>query len=515
MELFEEVSGDNTPEFTVSEIAGRVKRLVESELGWVRVRGEVGRVVLARSGHLYFDLKDDRSVLSCMTWKNQVPTLTMMPEEGLEVIAEGKMTASGFQSRFSLNAERIVVAGEGALMAMLERRKKKLAAEGLFDEAHKKPLPFLPNVVGVITSPQGVVIRDILHRLRERFPREVVIWPVAVQGDACAPEVARAIAGFNALPQGGSPPRPDLLIVARGGGSIEDLWGFNEEVVARAAAASEIPLVSAIGHETDTTLIDFAADRRAPTPTAAAEISVPVRSELLADLAGIEARQSRNMARGIDLLRQRISALARHLPQPEGLLADPSQRLDRAGEALPKGLRHLVERRRSGLVGAAAGLRPMLFESRLGRESQSLEHRTNNLAKGLRHAVERKNERLSALIARLRARQPRERVRQAKRDLDRFSGRMTAAVGTRLVRLADRLQALERSRSSLGYEATLARGYAIVRSGRSVLTRAEEARRARSLEIEFQDGRLAVGRTRGDARKSGTTGARDTRNRRS
>ena len=512
MDLFERISGDNTPEFTVSEIAGRVKRLVESELGWVRVRGEVGRVVMARSGHLYFDLKDDRSVLSCMTWKSQVPALTMMPEEGMEVIAEGKMTASGFQSRFSLNAERIVVAGEGALMAMLERRKKKLAAEGLFDEAHKKPLPYLPNVIGVITSPQGVVIRDILHRLRERFPREVVVWPVAVQGDACAPEVAQAIAGFNALSPGGSPPRPDILIVARGGGSIEDLWGFNEEVVARAAAASEIPLVSAVGHETDTTLIDFAADRRAPTPTAAAEISVPVRSELLADLTGNEARLSRGMARSIDMLRQRITALARHLPHPEGLLADPNQRLDRANDALPKGLRHLVDRKRGDLVGAAAGLRPTLFKSRLDRESQLLEHRANNLATCLRHAVERKNERLSALVARLRVRHIREQVQRESRDLDRISMRMVTAVKVRLAKPAGRLQALERTRTSLGYKATLARGYAIIRSGKSVLTKAEEARRARSLEIEFQDGRIKVTGTTGASRKSGTSRARTDRN---
>ena len=515
MEPFEDLFGDNTPEFTVSEIAGRVKRLVESELGWVRVRGEVGRVVLARSGHLYFDLKDDRSVLSCMTWKSQVPALTMMPEEGMEVIAEGKMTASGFQSRFSLNAERIVIAGEGALMAMLERRKKKLAAEGLFDAARKKPLPYLPNVIGVITSPQGVVIRDILHRLRERFPREVIIWPVAVQGDACAPEVARAIDGFNMLPSGGSPPRPDILIVARGGGSIEDLWGFNEEVVARAAAASDIPLVSAVGHETDTTLIDFAADRRAPTPTAAAEISVPVRSELIAGLSGNEARLSRSMARSIDMVRQRITALARHLPQPEGLLADPRQRLDRAREALPKGLRHHVDRKRGDLVGAAAGLRPTLVKSRLSRESQLLEHRGNSLARGLGHAVERKNERLSALVARLRVGQARKQVRQARGDLDQIGRRMSTAVETRLARLADQLHALERSRSSLGYKATLARGYAIIRSGKSVLTNAEEARCAQSLEIEFQDGRVKVVGTTDTSRKSGTTQARTARNRQS
>ena len=226
-DLFDDLDDpkDNTPEFTVSEIAGTVRRLLEGEMPHVRVRGEVGRVVLARSGHLYFDIKDEKSVLTCMTWKGQVPGLEVMPEEGMEVVCEGKMTASGFSSKFGLNAVRVSVAGEGALMAMLERRKKALAAEGLFDEARKTPLPFLPEVIGVITSPQGAVIRDILHRLRDRFPRKVLIWPVAVQGKDCAPQVAAAIKGFNALTPGGALPRPELLIVARGGGSIEDLWG--------------------------------------------------------------------------------------------------------------------------------------------------------------------------------------------------------------------------------------------------------------------------------------------------
>lgn len=245
--------GQNLPEFTVSEISGAVKRTLESEFGRIRVRGEVGRVVRARSGHVYYDIKDDRNVLACTTWKGQVSGLGVMPEEGLEVVATGRLTGYGAQSKYNLNVDDLAVAGQGALMALLEKRKKALEAEGLFASERKQALPYLPEIIGVVTSPTGAVIRDILHRLRDRFPRKVLIWPVAVQGQNCAPEVARAIAGFNALTPGGALPRPDLIIVARGGGSIEDLWGFNEESVARAAAASHIPLISAVGHETDTT----------------------------------------------------------------------------------------------------------------------------------------------------------------------------------------------------------------------------------------------------------------------
>ncbi len=283
----------NAHEFTVSEISGAVKRVIEGEFGRVRIRGEVGRVSRPRSGHLYLDLKDDRNVLSGVVWKGVAGRLATQPEEGMEVVASGRLTTFGGQSKYQMVIEDIRPAGVGALMAMLEKRKAALAAEGLFDAARKRPLPFLPDVIGVVTSPSGAVIRDILHRLRDRFPRRVLVWPVAVQGARCAPEVVRAIEGFNRMTPGGALPRPDLLIVARGGGSIEDLWGFNEETVARVAAASEIPLISAVGHETDTTLIDFVSDQRAPTPTAAAELAVPVRLELLAWTDAQGARTSR------------------------------------------------------------------------------------------------------------------------------------------------------------------------------------------------------------------------------
>ncbi|MEO1122000.1 MAG: exodeoxyribonuclease VII large subunit, partial [Pseudomonadota bacterium] len=257
----------NALEVTVSELSGRIKRTLEDSFGHVRVRGELGRVSRPRSGHVYLDLKDDKAVLGAVIWRGVAQNLRIQPEEGMEVIAEGRLTTYPGQSKYQLVIERLAPAGVGALMAMLEERKKKLAAEGLFAEERKKLIPFLPEVIGVVTSPSGAVIRDILHRLSDRFPRRVLVWPVAVQGEACAPEVARAVEGFNALRRGGPVPRPDLLIVARGGGSLEDLWGFNEEMVARAVAASEIPVISAVGHETDWTLIDHAADVRAPTPT--------------------------------------------------------------------------------------------------------------------------------------------------------------------------------------------------------------------------------------------------------
>jgi len=493
MDLFEDEtpSGSNAPEFTVSEIAGRVRKLIEGELGWVRVRGEVGRVFRARSGHLYFDLKDDKSVLSCMTWKGQIADLGMEPEEGMEVFAEGKMTASGMQSKFGLNVQRLTVAGEGALMAMLERRKKALAAEGLFAEERKRPLPYLPEIIGVITSPQGAVIRDILHRLRDRFPRKVLIWPVAVQGAACAPEVARAIEGFNRLTPGGALPRPDVLIVARGGGSIEDLWGFNEEVVARAAAASEIPLISAVGHETDTTLIDFVADRRAPTPTAAAEMAVPVRLDLMGWVQGQEARLARAAGQGIERRKQRLSDLSRLLPRADALMNDVRQRLDLAEQGLARGLERMVERKRARLEAEAGRLRPSLLLNRIAVADGRVQDHAARLAPGLQRGVQDRKERHRQLSQRLRPEPLRDRVLRETRELVRLEDRQSVALRMRAARLSDRLEALDRMRRSLGYKATLARGYAVVRKGSAVVTGAADATGA-TLEIEFQDGRVKV-----------------------
>ena len=286
----------NTPEYSVSDLARALKRTVETEYGHVRVRGELGRVTIPKSGHMYLDLKDAEAVIDGVMWKGVVAGLSFRPEEGLEVICEGRLSTFPGRSKYQIIIERMEPAGAGALMALLEERKRKLAGEGLFAPERKRAIPYLPRVVGVVTSPTGAVIRDILHRLDDRFPVHVLIWPVLVQGEGAAAQIAAGIEGFNALEPGGPVPRPDVLIVARGGGSVEDLWAFNEEIVVRAAAGSEIPLISAVGHETDTTLIDFASDRRAPTPTGAAEIAVPVRPRT----AGAHRGRARAFVRGLD-----------------------------------------------------------------------------------------------------------------------------------------------------------------------------------------------------------------------
>ncbi|MEM9899771.1 MAG: exodeoxyribonuclease VII large subunit [Pseudomonadota bacterium] len=465
-------SNGNTPEYAVSEISGAVKKTLEGAFGRIRVRGEVGRVFVARSGHVYFDVKDDRNVLASVCWKGNAARLTQRPEEGMEVVATGRLTTFGSQSKYQLTVEDVEPAGEGALMAMLEKRKRQLAAEGLFEDARKRPLPFLPEVIGVVTSPSGAVIRDILHRLSERFPRHVLVWPVAVQGKDCASQVARAIAGFNALGSGGAVPRPDVLIVARGGGSIEDLWGFNEEVVARAAAASDIPLISAVGHETDTTLIDYVSDWRAPTPTAAAERAVPVRLDLMAHVEGLGARLTAGLSRGLDGRRQRLRDVARALPSPAQMLASPRQRLDGTALRLPNALRASVQTRRVALAEASATLRPALMRGRIAREAATLQGLARRLS--------------PALIVRGRALRARE-LAELNRRLDAAFAQQTRAQRARL-------DGLSRMLVSLSYKGTLARGYAVVRNDAgSIVSRRDDARAARALEVEFIDGRLDWG----------------------
>ena len=357
--------GDNLVELTVSELAGQVKRLVEDSFGRVRVRGELGRVSRPASGHVYFDVKDEKAVLSGVMWKGTAQKLTMQPEQGLEVIVTGKLTTFAGQSRYQMIVEAMEPAGEGALMALLEARKKKLAAEGLFDDSRKRALPYLPETIGVITSPSGAVIRDILHRLADRFPRHVLVWPVRVQGETCAEEVAKAIAGFNSLPADGPVACPDVLIVARGGGSLEDLWGFNEEIVARTAAQSNIPIISAIGHETDTTLIDYAADQRAPTPTAAAEMVVPVRADLVAQINDTETRLLRAQTRQLQQMHQHLDGLVRGLPKLEDMLALPAQRLDAVAQRLAGGLQANITQQAARLGQSAARLTPAALQSRI------------------------------------------------------------------------------------------------------------------------------------------------------
>ena len=357
----------NTPEYSVSEIAGAVKRTVESAFGQVRVRGEISGLKIAASGHAYLCLKDERAVLDGVMWKAGVQGLRFRPEDGLEVIATGRLTTYPGRSKYQIVIESLDPAGAGALMALLEQRRAKLTAEGLFHPDRKRRLPFLPATIGVVTSPTGAVIRDILHRLADRFPRRVIVWPVVVQGEGAAAQVAGAVAGFNAME---GPDRPDLLIVARGGGSIEDLWAFNEEAVVRAVAASAIPTISAVGHETDTTLVDFAADRRAPTPTAAAEMAVPVREDLRLAVADLALRGERAHAKCMAARAERVQAVACRLPSLRTLLGLKQQRFDDLAERLPRGLSANIQVHRTHHERAAAALRPALVE-RFAERSRS------------------------------------------------------------------------------------------------------------------------------------------------
>ncbi|HYI43380.1 MAG TPA: exodeoxyribonuclease VII large subunit [Sphingomicrobium sp.] len=365
--------GDNSPALTVSELAGSVKRLVEGAFGQVRVRGEISGFKRHSSGHCYFTLKDDSACVDAVIWRSSMAGVAFRPEDGAEVVASGKMTTYPGRSKYQLVVERLELAGEGALMALLERRRKALAAEGLFDTERKRKLPFLPRVIGVVTSPTGAVIRDILHRLEDRCPTRVVVWSVPVQGEGAAARVAAAIRGFGQLEKGGAVPRPDLLIVARGGGSIEDLWAFNEEDVVRAAAESPIPLISAVGHETDTTLIDYASDKRAPTPTAAAEIAVPVRAELFALVDEFARRSTQCLSRMAERARERLDLTVCRWPQPESLFAPAGQRLDEVGDRLPRALASRAGDARADLNAVAPRLRRELLIDRLSRSSDKLE----------------------------------------------------------------------------------------------------------------------------------------------
>ena len=434
----------NIHEYTVSELSGAVKRAIEENFGLVRVRGELGRVTRAASGHVYLDLKDEKAVLSSVMWKGMAERLTIRPEQGMEVVATGRMTTFAGQSRYQLIIDSLEPAGVGALMALFEERKKKLAAEGLFAQERKKSIPFLPDVIGVVTSPSGAVIRDILHRLRERFPRHVIVWPTLVQGRGAEEKIAAAIEGFNLLDGVGDVPRPDVLIVARGGGSLEDLWCFNEEIVARAAANSEIPLISAVGHETDTTLIDFVADKRAPTPTAAAEFAVPVRSELLSEILNKERRMVGAAAQMIEARRAALVSAERGLGRPEDVLGVAQQLLDRKSDQLVAALKARAAHAANDLARIAGPLSIAALKSRAAdrlREAQALAKRLRPAARRL---LEQRRERLEA------------------------SGRLL---------------------ESYAYRNVLARGFALVRNGDGALVRrAASAPASGPGEIEFADG---------------------------
>jgi len=461
----------NLVEFTVSELSFSLKRTVEEAFDHVRVRGEVGRISQPGSGHIYLDLKDERAVLNGVIWRGTAARLKFKPEQGLEVIATGKLTTFPGQSKYQIVIERLEPAGAGALMALLEERRKKLAGEGLFDEARKKPVPYLPQVIGVVTSPSGAVIRDILHRLRDRFPTRVLVWPVRVQGEGSADEVSQAVRGFNALAPDGDIPRPDLLIVARGGGSIEDLWSFNEENVVRAAAASEIPLISAIGHETDWTLLDHVADRRAPTPTGAAEMAVPVRADLVANLAALDNRSKQAWARTLQIRRREVATMARAIPTLGELLAVPRQRLDTAALRLQSGLAALARIKR-GEFAAIAG---RLSAGLLARNAAAVQERVAVLYGRLERASEG-----------LRS--------QAQRQFAQSAGRLTPELAARAIaRKRDRLAQVGRLLASLSYTSVLERGFALVRDAENRPLRSAAAISAGdTLSLEFADGRVAA-----------------------
>jgi exodeoxyribonuclease VII large subunit len=465
----------NLPELTVSELSAALKRTIEESYGYVRVRGELGKVSYHSNGHVYFDLKDDRACIAGIIWRSTSARIKLKLEAGLEVVITGRLTTYPGRSQYQIVVETLEPAGLGALMALLEERKRRLTAEGLFDEARKQLLPYLPAVIGVITSPSGAVIRDILHRLADRFPRHVLLWPVKVQGDGSAAEVAAAIVGFNALPERGAMPRPDLLIVARGGGSLEDLWSFNEEIVVRAAAASLIPLISAVGHETDVTLIDFAADRRAPTPTAAAEMAVPVRAELTLDIESLERRALASWLRNQEARRNAVRSATRALPDADEVLALPRQRLDHAAAGLTRALR------------ANAHIHRVSFTRIGGRLSAHL----------LRAHVERRRERYASIALRLRASAAANvtahRMRIA-REGERV-GVLAERAGRAMENLLDaRWARCERDAQLLAafsYRGVLARGFALVRdrAGRPLRTAAAVST-GMPIDIEFSDGRV-------------------------
>jgi len=490
--------GTNLPELTVGDLARALKRTVEDAYGYVRVRGEISQPKRHGSGHVYLRLKDDTAVLEAVCWKGTAGRLSVRPEEGMEVVCTGRITTYPGRSQYQLVIETMELAGEGALLKMLEERKRRLAAEGLFAPERKRPLPFLPGVIGVITSPTGAVIRDILHRLNDRFPRHVLLWPVAVQGDGAAAQVAAAIRGFNAIVPGGPVPRPDLLIVARGGGSLEDLMAFNEEVVVRAAADSAIPLISAVGHETDTTLIDHASDRRAPTPTAAAEMAVPVRAELLAQVLEDGSRLHGALTRRLAERRQYVAGLARGLGDPHSLLEGAAQRLDDRAERLALSMQTVLERRRTAVRQASTQLRHP--REVLGLAATRLEATARGLNAALANGTRLAAARYDRVADRLSLLAIRRQMHDARLRLDDLPRRLDLAHAGRLAAEVQRLDTLSKLLESYSYRGVLARGFALVSdSTGQPVTRAADTRPGQGLRLEFLDGDVVTRVDGGDS----------------
>jgi exodeoxyribonuclease VII large subunit len=476
------VTPGNTPPYSVSELAFALKRTLENAYGFVRLRGEISKVTRHASGHIYLTLKDDKACIDGVIWKGSVRGLKAQPEQGLEVIVTGKITTYPARSSYQMVIESLEPAGVGALLAQLERLKAKLSAEGLFDAARKRPLPSHPRVIGVITSPTGAVIRDILHRIRDRWPVHVLVWPVVVQGETAAAQVGAAVRGFNALEAGGAVPRPDLLIVARGGGSVEDLWPFNDEALARTVAGSRLPVISAVGHETDTTLIDFVSDRRAPTPTAAAEMATPVLADLKALVLDYERRLTRCTAYALEARRTRLSAAARGLPRPTEILGLASQRYDLAAGRLAAGLERNAAAHERDLMRVSGRLNPGL----LNRPARLRADRLGDLSR-----------RLDAAVARAQS------MAARGAGLEALSARLDAALARRLDRAREGLVTLEKLRQSLDPNRPLQRGFARVHHADGRLARVgADLAAGESIQLVFVD--QAVGATVDRAERSPT-----------
>ncbi|MFD0988358.1 exodeoxyribonuclease VII large subunit [Methyloligella solikamskensis] len=481
----------NLIEYSVSELSFSLKRTVEDAYGHVRLRGEIsGFRGQHASGHAYFTLKDEKACIDAVCWRSTFGKLKFKPEEGLEVIATGKVTTYPGRSKYQIVIEQLEPAGLGALMALLEERKQKLAEEGLFDEAHKKPLPFLPRVIGVVTSPTGAVIRDILHRLEDRFPSHVIVWPARVQGDTCAQEVSAAIEAFNAMDGAGPMLRPDLIIVARGGGSLEDLWGFNEEAVVRAAFASEIPLISAVGHETDWTLIDLVADYRAPTPTGAAERAVPVRADLLLQVSGYGVRMGGVLLSSLGGHRNRFLAASRGIPKPSAILALPRQHFDSVSGRLGRGTLSHVQRARSLFANQAMRL------PKLSQLITAPRHRFDATARMLAPALSanaQKHRGRFDRAAQLRPHLLSGRARQARERLTRLERQATRGMANEIALKRRKLEEQSKLLVSLGPQNVLARGFALVRDeAGQVVREATGVSPGTPLDLQFADGHLGA-----------------------
>ncbi len=486
--------GVNIAEFSVSELSGAIKRALEDGFGYVRVKGEIsGYRGPHASGHCYFALKDDKSKIEAVIWRGNFQRLKFRPEEGMEVIAQGRLTTYPGSSKYQIVIETLEPAGVGALMALLEERKRKLTAEGLFEEARKRKLPFLPKVVGIITSPTGAVIRDMLAGFTERFPTRVLLWPVRVQGETCAGEVANAIRGFNALPADGRIPRPDLIIVARGGGSLEDLWGFNEETVVRAAATSKIPLISAVGHETDWTLIDLAADARAPTPTKAAEWAVPKHADLVERTAELGQRLRGRTRRRIDEARAHWKAASRGLPRLEDLLALPRQRFDASEKRLSRALFANTQAHAKRLARVAPRLQARLLSVRIDRAQDRLDRTSARARDALARGAAARRARLERYAGRLRPMTLKDRLGRAGERLELLSRRFGQAFSGALANRRRVLDGQSQMLASLSYQSVLKRGFALVRddSGQAIRSATDVAPGTR-LDIELADGHIAA-----------------------